>query len=196
MTDTGGMAGPDESTADVEDHDGSVVDTPYSDDTRLAKLAALLEPPVAALLQLRVIAVIIASISFAILLARLTARASDMSEWVYYGYALPVMLGLVYLVIMPEMERFHAIQEGQRVRVTFSAWSGFRHRHARLQRISLVRGRLYLARTVAGVCVMLALLTVATVGLVRYLAHDPSAPAIPSGPPPPSVPSMQPPAPA
>ena len=95
--------------------------------------------------------------------------ARDMSQWVFIGYVLPMIFWPLHLVGMPIVERAYAVQEGRSAEGIRNPWQGFQHKHARRRRISPFRGRLYFANMLIGLFITLALLTIATVELVKYL---------------------------
>ena len=95
--------------------------------------------------------------------------ARDMSQWVIIGYLFPMIFWPLHLVGMPIVERAYAVQEGRSAEGISNPWQGFQHKHARRRRISPFRGRLYFANMLIGLFITLALLTIATVELVKYL---------------------------
>lgn len=129
-----------------------------------------LDPSVQVLLDRRFLGVTVAVVGASLLLMSITLRIPDMSYWVFLGYMVPLIFWPPYLVGMTEEERRRAIQEGRHNCVTRNPGHGFRLKHARLQRISPFRGRLFLTNMLAGVCMSLALVTVATIELAKYLA--------------------------
>ena len=103
------------------------------------------------------------------LIAGVLMGARDMSQWVFIGYILPMIFWPLHLVRMPTEERAYAVQEGRSAEGIRNLWQAFQHKHARARRISPFRGRLYFANMLIGQFIMLALLTIATVELVKYL---------------------------
>ena len=112
--------------------------------------------------------VAVAALLFALIGGVLTG-ARDMSQWVLIGYLFPMVFWSLNLVGMPIVERAYAVREGRSAEGIRNPWQAFRHKHARRRRISPFRGRLYFANMLIGLFITLALLTIATVELVKYL---------------------------
>ena len=112
--------------------------------------------------------VVVASLLFT-LIAGVLMGARDMSQWVFVGYFLPMVFWPLYLVAMPIEERAYAVLEGRSDEGIRNPWQAFQHKHARRRRISPFRGRLYFANMLIGLFITLALLTIATVELVKFL---------------------------
>ena len=129
--------------------------------------------------------------------ARYDLFSSVITDWVMTGYFLPTIILIPYLRLLLATERAHAERIGEDNHEIRTVWQGLRHRYARKQAISRSQGRRFLTLTSAGVGVLIALASVASVQIIGSIvaavqeAIETNVVRVPPADPPPSEPPPQ-----